>query len=173
MSPLDQFLRSVQDRFAANRATSWTDIGLPVLAVVVLWWVTSMWWGPNESVSGVEVYSLPAQFMLSSGSELKDELTNQAFPNNRFDYANLLLGSELHRSLLTSLKSPDRGYKRARWGVLRPVECPAALVECAYLSNPTEARRAATPEFRQKIAEGIATGLQNYSAEIAALRTSP
>jgi len=127
----------------------------------------------DESVSGVEVYSLPAQFMLSSGSELKDDLTNQVFPNNRFDYANLLLGSELHRALLATLKSPDRGYKRARWGVLRPVECPAALVECAYLSNQAEARRVATPEFRQKIADGLAAGLQNYSMAIANLHPSP
>jgi N-acetylmuramoyl-L-alanine amidase len=127
----------------------------------------------DDSVSGVEVYSLPAQFMLSSGSEQKDEWTNQLFPNNRFDYANLLLGDELHRGLLGSLKSPDRGYKRARWGVLRPVECPAALVECAYLSNPAEARRVMAPEFRQKIAEGLLAGLQNYAADLATLRPSP
>jgi N-acetylmuramoyl-L-alanine amidase len=124
----------------------------------------------DEPVSGVEVYSLAAQFMLSSGSEKKDDLTNQVFPNNRFDYANLLLGDELHRSMLATLKSPDRGYKRARFAVLRPVDCPAALVECAYLSNTAEARRVSTPEFRQKIAEGLASGLQNYSAAIATLR---
>jgi N-acetylmuramoyl-L-alanine amidase len=127
----------------------------------------------DEAVSGVEVYAMPAQFMLSSGSGQKDDLTNQVFPNNRFDYANLLLGAELHRALLAMLKSPDRGFKRARWGVLRPVECPAVLVECAYLSNPAEARRVATPEFRQKIAEGLAAGLQNYSAAIATLRSPP
>jgi len=124
----------------------------------------------DAAVSGVEVYSLPAQFMLSSSSDRKDELTDQVFPNNRFDYANLLLGAALHRSLLATLKTPDRGYKRARWGVLRPVECPAVLVECAYLSNTAEAGRAATPEFRQKVAEAISDGVRNYAAELAVLR---
>lgn len=124
----------------------------------------------DERVSGVEVYSLPAQFMLSSGSDRKDDLTNQFFPNNRFDYANLLFGAELHRAMLATLKASDRGYKRARWGVLRPVECPAALVECAYLSNAAEARRAATPEYRQKIAEALADGVRNYAAVLSVLR---
>ena len=127
----------------------------------------------DEAVRGVEVYSLPAQFMLSSGSTKEDDRTKQSYPNNRFDYANLLLGSELHRAMISSLKASDRGYKRARWGVLLQAECPAALVECAYLSNDAEARRAGTPEYRQKIAEALATGLQNYSATLEALRPKP
>lgn len=127
----------------------------------------------DEPVRGVEVYSMPAQFMLSSGSEVKDDLTKQSFPNNRFDYANLMLGSELHRAMVGGLKASDRGYKRARWGVLRPVACPAVLVECAYLSNEAEARKSATPEYRQQIAEAIATGLQNYSDALEALRPKP
>ena len=107
------------------------------------------------SVSGIETYALPAQFMLSTSSDQKDELTDQAFPNNRFDYANLLLGKELHQAMLTTLKTPDRGYKRARWGVLRPVQCPAVMVECAYLSNLAKSAGGATPEFRQD-AEALA-----------------
>lgn len=124
----------------------------------------------DEAVRGVEVYSLPAQFMLSSGSTKEDDRTKQSYPNNRFDYANLLLGSELHRAMIGSLKASDRGYKRARWGMLLQAECPAALVECAYLSNDAEARRAATPEYRQQIAEALATGLQNYSATLQTLQ---
>lgn len=127
----------------------------------------------DEAVRGVEVYSLPAQFMLSSGSEQKDDMTKQSFPNNRFDYANLLLGSELHRAMIGSLKASDRGYKRARWGMLRPAECPAVLVECAYLSNDAEARRAATPEYRQQIAEALAAGVQNYSDTLRTLQPKP
>jgi N-acetylmuramoyl-L-alanine amidase len=44
------------------------------------------------------------------------------------------------------------------------------LVECAFLSNDAEARRVATPEFRQQIAGALATGLQNYADALAALR---
>jgi N-acetylmuramoyl-L-alanine amidase len=123
-----------------------------------------------EGVTGFETYALPSQFMLSTAETKPDDLTATALPGNRQDYANLMLGHEIHRALLAGLKTPDRGYKRARWAVLRPLNCPGVLVECAYLSNDAEARRVATPEFRQQIAEAIARGVQNYVDALAVLR---
>ena len=127
--------------------------------------------GPN--VSGVETYSLTPQHMLSAGALQPDDMTKVAFPGNRLDYANILLGENLHRAMIAQLKSSDRGYKHARHAVLRMLDCPGALVECAYLSNEAEARRVATPEFRQAIAESLATGVQNYAAALATLRPPP
>jgi N-acetylmuramoyl-L-alanine amidase len=49
------------------------------------------------------------------------------------------------------------------------LDCPGALVECAYISNHAEARRVATPEFRQQIAEALAEGISSYTATLAAL----
>ena len=126
-----------------------------------------------DRVTGVETYTLAPQSMLSTSAEYKDEMTNVAFPGNRFDYANLLFGEQLHRSMISALKTPDRGFKRARLAVLRMLDCPGALVECAYLSNNAEARRVGTPEFRQKIAEALAAGLQNYSVTLETLRPKP
>jgi len=127
----------------------------------------------GPTVSGIETYSMAPQHMLSAGAFQPDEMTKVAYPGNRLDYANLLLGESLHRALISGLKSPDRGYKHARQAVLRMLDCPGALVECAYLSNDAEARRAATPEFRQAIAESLATGVQNYAAALATLRPPP
>lgn len=124
-------------------------------------------------VTGVETYTMAPQFLLSTASDQPDEMTKVAFPGNRQDYANLLLGAELHRAVLAGLKTPDRGFKRGRLAVLRFIECPGALVECGYLSNDAEARRLAMPEFRQKIAEGLAAGLQGYAATLEALRPKP
>jgi N-acetylmuramoyl-L-alanine amidase len=120
-------------------------------------------------VTGVETYAMAPQFMLSTANDQRDEMTAVAFPGNRHDYANLLLGAELHRAMITGLKTSDRGYKRGRLAVLRFIECPGALVECGYLSHDAEARRLATPEFRQKIAESLAAGLQGYAATLEAL----
>lgn len=125
------------------------------------------------SVAGVETYSLAPQFMLSAGDETGDDMTNVAYPGNRLDFANLLLGERMHRAMVAGLKTPDRGYKHARKAVLRMLDCPGVLVECAYLSNDAEARRVATPEFRQQIAEAIATGVGDYAAALAALRPAP
>ena len=126
-----------------------------------------------ESIAGVETYSLAPQFMHSAGDDTGDDMTKAAFPGNRFDYANLLFGGQLHRAMISGLKTPDRGYKHARHAVLRLLDCPGALVECAYLSNNAEARRVATPEYRQQLAEALATGVQNYATALAALRPAP
>ena len=123
-----------------------------------------------EAITGVETYSMAPQFMLSTGDDTGDEMTNVAYPSNRLDFANLLFGEKLHRAMIGLLKTPDRGFKRGRRAVLRLLDCPGALVECGYLSNDTETRRIATPEYRQKIAEALAEGVQSYAAALAALR---
>ena len=126
-----------------------------------------------ESISGVETYSLAPQFMHSAGDDQGDDMTKAAFPGNRFDYASLLFGEQVHRAMIAGLKAQDRGYKHARQAVLRLLDCPGALIECAYLSNDAEARRVATPEYRQQIAEALATGVQNYAAVLTSLRPTP
>lgn len=120
-------------------------------------------------VSGTETYVLTPQSMLSTSSERKDDLTDLAFPGNRNDLGNVLLGFHLHRQLVGDLKTSDRGYKRARFAVLRFVEAPAALIEAAYLSHDGEAARIGTPEFRQQIAESIARGVDSYARALAEL----
>ncbi|MBA4136124.1 MAG: N-acetylmuramoyl-L-alanine amidase [Opitutus sp.] len=127
---------------------------------------------PKDShrVTGSETYVLTPQGMLSTSDQEKDDLTDAAFPGNRQDLANAVLGYFLHRQLIDRLQTSDRGYKRARFAVLRFVNCPAALLEAAYLSNDDEAARVAKPEFRQEIAEAIAAGVESYSAALQALR---
>ncbi|AOS44674.1 N-acetylmuramoyl-L-alanine amidase AmiC precursor [Lacunisphaera limnophila] len=124
-------------------------------------------------VMGTETYVLTPQYQLSTAASAPDPLTTIALPGNRYDAANALLGFHLHRRLLAGLKTSDRGYKRARWAVLRFVECPAGYIEAAFLSNDTEAARIGTPAFRQQIAESIAEGVQDYVATLAALRPAP
>ncbi len=47
---------------------------------------------------------------------------------------------------------------------------PAATVEMAYLSNPTEAALLATPAFRQDVATGVRDGIEAYMPSIIARR---
>ncbi len=124
-------------------------------------------------VSGTETYVLTPQGMLSTSDENKDDLTGVSFPGNRYDLPSVLLGFHLHRQLVGDLKTSDRGYKRARFAVLRFVECPAALIEAAYLSNDEEAARVARPGFRQEIAEAIAQGVESYAVVLRGLRAPP
>jgi len=123
-----------------------------------------------QAIKGVETYVLPTQHMLSTAATSPDEDTPRALPGNRFDQANLLLGYSLHRAMIRGLGTPDRGFKRARWAVLRTLNCPGVLVECGYLSNDEEARRVAQPAFRQQIADALADGLGAYAEQVQGLR---
>jgi N-acetylmuramoyl-L-alanine amidase len=130
---------------------------------------------PREAqrVSGTETFVLTPQGQLSTVDGSRDDLTGVAFPGNRNDIANVILGFHLHRQLVQDLGTSDRGYKRARFAVLRFVDAPAVLVEAAYLSNDEEAARVARPEYRQRIAESLARGIDAYARQLATLRPEP
>ena len=123
-----------------------------------------------QRVTGVETYVLTPQGQASTQPEQDKVMIATQYPGNKQDTANAVLGYALHRQMISDLKSSDRGYKRYRLAVLRTLNCPGVLVECAYLSNDAEAKRVATPEFRQQIAEALAEGISSYTATLTALR---
>ena len=115
---------------------------------------------PNQEAHGLETYCLTPQGLPSNViRDFADDAT-QAWPNNAFDAENVRLAMHVHRRLLRATGAEDRGVKRARFmGVLRGQNRPAILIEGGYLSNPQEARKIATPEYRQKLAEAVAAAL--------------
>ncbi len=121
-----------------------------------------------ERVTGVEVYTMTPQFQLSTDRRPDDQVS--VFnPGNFHDHWNTVLGVTLHQSLLQTLKVPDRGLKRGRYAVLRLARCPAVLIEAGFLSHDGEARKVASPEYRQQIADAVAAGIQTYIATVRAL----
>jgi N-acetylmuramoyl-L-alanine amidase len=76
--------------------------------------------------------------------------------------------SALFRSLhRTSPQVIDRGVKAAPFIVLLSTEMPAILAEVSCLSNEEEARQLARPEYRQHIAEALASGIGAYADSTA------
>jgi N-acetylmuramoyl-L-alanine amidase len=124
----------------------------------------------NPSVRGTETYVLTPRFQRSTSSQLRAADDKVLHPGNRHDAWSAVLGAHMHRQLLGKLKTQDRGYKRARFAVLRLVDCPAVLVEAGYLSNDSEARLIATPEYRGDIAEALAAAVRAYSASLASAK---
>lgn len=55
-----------------------------------------------------------------------------------------------------------RNVERANFVVLRSPEIPSLLVETAFISNPEDARLLASPAHQDKIARGIADGIESY-----------
>lgn len=110
------------------------------------------------------------QYQMSADQQPDPQYQNSAQPGNANDHWNILIGYYLHRNLLKELDVPDRGLKRGRLAVLRGASCPAVLVESGYLSNETEAKKLATPQYRQKIAEALLDGIKDYATALDAAR---
>lgn len=55
--------------------------------------------------------------------------------------------------------------QRANFVVLRSPDIPSMLVETAFISNPDEARKLASPAYQEQLAQGIANGVVNYYKE--------
>ena len=76
----------------------------------------------------------------------------------------LTLASAIHYYVAGGAPSSNRGVRRRGYFVLRRTRIPAVLVECGFLTNPTEGRYAQTTSYRQKLAEEIARGIGGRSA---------
>ncbi len=72
----------------------------------------------------------------------------------------LPLASAIHSYVVGGAPSSNRGVRRRGYYVLRKTNIPAVLVECGFLTNPTEAAYAQTASYRQKLAEEIAAGVR-------------
>jgi N-acetylmuramoyl-L-alanine amidase len=74
------------------------------------------------------------------------------------------LAAAIHRNVVSISPSENRGIRRRGFFVLRRTAIPSVLVECGFLTNPTEGRLALSPEYRQKLAEQIARGIRRQPA---------
>jgi len=74
------------------------------------------------------------------------------------------LASAIHYYVAGGAPSANRGVRRRGYYVLRRTRIPAILVECGFLTNPTEGAYAQSISYRQKLAEEIANGIQARSS---------
>jgi N-acetylmuramoyl-L-alanine amidase len=117
-------------------------------------------WTPHADQAGLETYCTTPPGMNSSVTRGYEDDATLAFPNNSYDAQNFSLAMKVHRAILETSKTLDRGVRRARFMVvLRGQKRPAILIEGGYLSNPREARLVATQDYRQRLAEAVAHAL--------------
>jgi len=70
------------------------------------------------------------------------------------------LAASIHRNVVATVPTENRGIRRRGFFVLRRTAIPAVLVECGFLTNPEEGQLALTDSYRQKLAEQIARGIR-------------
>ncbi|MGB9475628.1 MAG: N-acetylmuramoyl-L-alanine amidase [Candidatus Udaeobacter sp.] len=84
----------------------------------------------------------------------------------------LPLASAIHYYVAGGAPSSNRNVRRRGYFVLRKTNVPAVLVECGFLTNPTEAALAQTASYRQKLAEEIAAGIRGRNTVGSPLSTT-
>jgi len=88
----------------------------------------------------------------------------------RSDSANL--AQSIHRNVVSGAPSENRGIRRRGFYVLRKTSIPSVLVECGFLTNPTEGSLALSAGYRQTLAQQIARGIQRQPASSRPLTAS-
>ncbi len=116
----------------------------------------------SSSPAGIETHVLPPAGYSSTANNSLGVYDQVSYQANQHDRANTVLGFRLQRSLLKHTHSEDRGVRRSRFVVLKNINCPAALVECGFLSNRAEANKLLNSSYLDNVARGIAEGIMSY-----------
>jgi len=116
----------------------------------------------NKDAQGLETYMLTPAGQPSSSSE-KVGGDSVAYPGNRFDLQNFELAYRIQDSLLERLGREDRGVKKARFRVLKSLDCPGVLAECGFVSNQNEALLVSTAGYRERVAQALADAIIEYA----------
>ncbi|MGE9267340.1 MAG: N-acetylmuramoyl-L-alanine amidase [Verrucomicrobiales bacterium] len=75
------------------------------------------------------------------------------------------LAQAVQKRITTLCSTRNRGARLARYSVLMNTNCPAVLIECGYLSNTAERRRASSSSHQQNLAAAIMRGILDYDAK--------
>ncbi|MFH1149381.1 MAG: N-acetylmuramoyl-L-alanine amidase [Actinomycetota bacterium] len=73
-----------------------------------------------------------------------------------------LLALYVQKEVVRSIERPDRGTRGSRLYVVSNVTMPSALLEAVFLTDPDEAALIKDPDFRERVAEGVAAGVDAY-----------
>ncbi len=70
----------------------------------------------------------------------------------------------IRRSLIKLDERNNRILKKADKGIylMEKAQIPACLVECGFLSNPTDDENLRNEEYQEKLADAIVLGIENY-----------
>ena len=95
----------------------------------------------KESAKGTETYYSTASIRADQSKELATFIQNRLYP---------------------ALGTDNRGVKKANFQVIYKNPLPAALVELGFMSNKEDASKLSSNYYRDKAAEAIALGIQDY-----------
>lgn len=72
------------------------------------------------------------------------------------------LADTVQKSIKSYIDIRDRGIREDNFQVLRDTNMPAILIECGFLTNPTEAKKLLSEEYQDSLTEGIVQGILSF-----------
>jgi N-acetylmuramoyl-L-alanine amidase len=73
------------------------------------------------------------------------------------------LAGFIQAAMVMRTEATNRGIRGRPLYVVRHTRCPAALVECGFISNSFEARLIANSEYRDRLARALTDGVMSYT----------
>lgn len=99
---------------------------------------------PNKTADGVEIYFF-------------NSAENKSRTKNSKNLAHCVL-----TDICKNTNARSRGVKKANFRVIRDTKMPAILIEAGFLTNPRERDNIRKPQYLEKIALGIAQGIEDF-----------
>ncbi len=88
------------------------------------------------------------------------------------EFAQVVQKAILKQVQKTAPRNGDRGVKQAPFIVLIGAHMPSILTELSFLSNPSDEKLLKTPVYRQRIAQALFSGIENYTRDLGGVRTA-
>lgn len=121
----------------------------------------------SSHATGIETFTLAPRGVPSTWQDGPRVSDFHACAGNARDQENMALATASHASMLSRLGMFDRGIKRARFVVIRNIRIPGVLLEGGFVSNPQDASKLATAQYRQQMAVAIADAVRRYKSATA------
>jgi len=144
---------------------------------------------PNRRVSGVETFFL--NFASSADVEEIAARENAGSQKTIFELQDLVqkialkekveesreFAQTIQKSMAAQIQkarasAKDRGVKQAPFIVLIGANMPSILSEVSFVSNPSDEKLLKSAGFRQKIAEALCHGIEDYSRNLSGVKTA-
>nr|WP_317332498.1 N-acetylmuramoyl-L-alanine amidase [uncultured Romboutsia sp.] len=75
---------------------------------------------------------------------------------------NKSLATTIHKNVINYTNANNRNVRKGNFQVLRDNKKPSILLECGFISNPTEAYRLNNTDYQDKLVNGIVAGIKKY-----------
>lgn len=127
----------------------------------------------NLAAQGFEIFCVTPRGAPSTDYDQLLERDMIREKGNASELPSFVLATSIYHAMHGQFDMADRGVKRARFAVLRETKIPAVLIEGGFLSNASDARQVASPEWRTRLARSIADGILAYARLGATGRPPP